>query len=339
MLKYFKLLIVPVLLLAMASCGDSESFTVKGVIEGLPTMNVRYVYFANGRVNRGVTASREGKFEIKASAPAPTILEICDNDYRPMARLYVVNGDNLECELIRERPYQLKVEGNDISERWAKYLNENLKILTKSAEDANAAVEKYVLQKPDDVLSTLLLLTVYDATSNALHADSLMTSINQQCRPAILVDGFNALLQRLVDQSTSEAVVAVPYYGKNDSLLCFSPAASPWSLIVISDEQSPRNDSIVPALRRLGKGSLRSKLQIVELSMDPDTVTWRKSIAADSASWRQGWVAAAVASPGIDRLGVPSFPYFIVTDSTGAQQFRGRSVSIAEQFINSLKSK
>lgn len=334
MLKFINRLFEFVLFLLLVSCGDSDSFTIKGTIEGSPTMNVRYIYYANGRVNRGVTASREGKFEIKASSPTSTILEICDNDYRPMARMYVSNGDNIECQLKRERPYELKIKGNDISERWAKYLNENAEKLTLSVADANAAVEAYVSQYPEDIVSTLLMLTVYDASVDALHADSLMTSISQVYRPAILVDGFNAIMQRLVDQSVAKPVVAIPYYSRTDSLLSFKPSTKPWSLIVVSDDKSPRADSIVPVLRRLSKTKFRSKLQIVDLSMDIDTVRWHKSIAVDTAKWQQGWVAASIASPGIDRLGIPSLPYYIITDSTGTQHLRGCSINSIEQYIN-----
>lgn len=320
-------------LLLLASCGDGDTFTVKGTIDGNPTMNVRYVFFANGQLNRGVTASREGKFEIKANSPEPTILEICDNDYRPMARLYVSNGDEFECQIKRDRPYELKVEGNDVSERWAKYLNDNRDELTQSASNANLTVERYVSQHPDDIVSTLLMLTSFDASHDALHADSLMSSINQQYRPAVLIDGFNAMLQRLVDQAVSEPVTPLLYYNRRDSLTTFSPMTKDYSLIVISDDSSPRADSIVPELRRLSKSPLRPKLQIIDLSMDLDTVRWHKSIASDSARWQQGWVAASIASPGINRLGVPSLPFYILTDSSGVQLLRSPFIKPVSQFI------
>ncbi len=321
----------------MTSCGDSDSFTVEGKIEDKVTMNVRYLYYANGLLNKGVTASRDGKFELKGVSQTPTILEIMDNDYRPLGRLYIANGDRIECSLTRGNPYAIKVKGSDDNCRWADFLNENSVSLT--GNKANETIEKYVGDHSDDIVSTLLMLTSYDSSRNALRADSIMTSINQDVRPAVLVDGYNSMLQRLVMQTVSEAVMPIPYFSRKDSLLTFNPGHRPLSIVIMSDETSGRRDSIVPALKRLKKLKNSDKLQMMDFSMDRDTVKWHRSILSDSASWKQGWVAGSIASPGIDRLGIPRLPYFIVTDSTGNQMLRTASVSEAENFISSrLKS-
>lgn len=323
-----------VIALVAASCGDSESFTIEGRIEDNATINIRYVYYTNGVLNRGITASRDGKFEIKGVAPTPTIVEITDNDYRPLGLLYIANGDRIECTLTRGNPYALKVDGSDVSSRWAAFLNDNADALR--ANKANAAVEKYISDHPDDVVSTLLMLTAYDSSRNAMHADSLMSSISQQARPSILVDGYNAMLQRLVSQTVAEPVEAIPYFNRRDSLVSFTPGSGKWSMLVMSDEYSGRRDSIVPALRRIRKLKKASDINIVDFSLDRDTIRWHKSTRNDSAGWTQGWVAGSVASPGIDRLGVPRLPYFIIVDSLGNQSLRTSSVAEAEQYFNQL---
>lgn len=323
-----------ILALGAVSCGDSESFTVEGKIEDNATMNIRYIYYANGVLNRGITASREGKFEFKGISSTPTIVEITDNDYRSLGRLYLANGDRVECTLTRGNPYAIKVNGSDVSGRWAGFLNDNADALKSRA--ANETVEKYVSDHSDDVVSTLLMLTSYDSSRNALKADSIMSSISQDARPSSLVDGYNAMLQRLVAQSASEPVIAIPYFNRRDSLASFNPDSRPWSILVMSDEYSGRRDSIVPSLRRIRKLKKADDILIVDLSLDRDTIKWHKSTLNDSATWTQGWVAGSVASPGIDRLGVPSLPYFIIVDSTGVQTLRTTSVTAAENFIKDL---
>lgn len=322
-----------VMALAVMSCGDSESFTVEGKIEDNATMNIRYIYYANGVLNRGITASRDGKFEIKGVAPVPTIVSITDNDYRPLGRLYIANGDRMECTLTRGNPYAIKVEGNDVNQRWAAFLNEHAEALKTNR--VNASIESYIAAHPDDVVSTLLMLTAYDSSRNAIFADSLMSSINQEARPSSLVDSYNAMLQRLVSQTVAEPVKAIPYFNRRDSLVSFKPG-SQWSMIVLSDEYSGRRDSIVPTLRRISKLKKADDIHIVDLSLDRDTVRWHKSTLNDSASWSQGWVAGSIASPGIDRLGIPRLPYFIVTDSVGEQILRTLSIAETEQYIKQL---
>lgn len=332
--KFLHLLSAVACLLSLAACGDNETFTIEGTVDGNATINLRFVYYSDNNLVRGLTAARDGKFEYKGSVSAPTIIEILDNDYRPLGRLFVANGDRIECHLTRNAPNDIKVSGSDISSRWAKFLNDNSSAL--ATPHANDLVARYVSDNPDDIVSTLLMLTSYDASYDAMTADSLMATINPDVRPSALVDGFNSLLLRLVSESTTEKIAPIPCLNMNDSLVDADAAASPWSLIVISDNSSGRADSITPALRRLDRKSMRPTLQLLDISVDRDTIAWHKSVRADSASWRTLWVAGSLASPGIDRLGVPSVPYFIVADSTGAQHLRTRSVHRAEQFIDSL---
>lgn len=329
--KLFRTFAIVVCSLILWSCGDSETFTIEGTVDGNATINLRFLYYTNNTLVKGLTAAREGKFEYKGVAPTPTIVEILDNDYRLLGRLFVVNGDNIECHLTRNAPNAIKVSGSGISERWADFLNDNADAL--STRQANDIIENYVSKHPDDIVSTLLLLTSYDASDNALRADSLMASINTEVRPSTLVAGFNSLLQRLVADSATQPLTAISCMNMNDSLVETDHAARPLSLIAFSDNSSGRSDSIVPALKRLNRQS--KKLQLIDISLDRDTISWHKSVRPDSAKWQQLWVAGSLASPGIERLGVPSVPYFIVTDSTGTQLLRTPSVSRAEAFADS----
>ena len=77
----------------MAACSSNDQFRVNGTVEGNPTMNMRAVYYADGVYKTVITAVREGKFEFTGNASQPTVLEIMDYEYRPLARLYVKNGD------------------------------------------------------------------------------------------------------------------------------------------------------------------------------------------------------------------------------------------------------
>ncbi len=226
------------------------------------------------------------------------------------------------------------MSGSDISERWARFLKANDEKL--SSPSANAVIEDYVARNPSDIVSTLLMLTSYDASANALRADSVMSTINPDVRPGHLVDGFNTMLQRLVASTATEAVSPIPGINMRDSLVEINPADRPLTLIVISDNKGPgRSDSIVPALKRLGRKALRPSLQIADISVDRDTTAWHNSVRTDSASWKRIWVAGSLASPGIERLGVPQLPYFIVSDSTGSQLLRTPSVGRAEAFVDS----
>lgn len=333
--KILRLLSALICALALWSCGDSETFTIEGTVDGNATINLRFIYYNNGTLVRGLTAARDGKFEYKGVATVPTTVDILDNDYRLLGRLYTVNGEHITCELTRNAPNAIKVSGSDISERWASFVNDNAEAL--AGDDANAVIERYVAANPSDIVSTLLMITAYDASGDALRADSVMSLIDTDKRPATLVGSFNTLLQRLV--AVNDTVAPISALNMRDSIVEFNPSDRRWSLIVLSDNSSGRSDSIVDALRRLHRKSLRQRLQIADISLDRDTASWHKSVSPDSASWPRLWVAASVASPGIDRLGVSRLPYFIVTDSTGCRLLSTPSIRRAETFIDSLDNK
>lgn len=334
MLKSHISLLCAMLLCALGfcACGDSDSFTIEGTVDGNATMNLRLVYYNNNTLVKGITASRDGKFEYKGSVSSPTMIEILDNDYRPIGRLYVTNGEHIECELTRLAPYKMKVKGSDTSERWAAFLNDNADRLTGS--EGNAVIEQYVASHPDDIVSTLLMITSYNAAANAQRADSIMSMINTEVRLSSLTDGFNTLIQRLVASESTDTLSTIPALTRSDSLVEVDPRAKELSLIMLSDE-SKRKADYVETLRRLSVKSLRPRLQVVDISLDKDTLTWGRSINTDSATWRQLWVSGSIASPGIESLGVPSIPYFIVTDSTGTQMLRTDQINVAEAFIDS----
>lgn len=318
---------------AAAACGDSESFTIEGTVEGNPTMNLRFIYSSDRTVIKGLTAVRDGKFEYKGAVHDPSIIEILDNDYRPLGRLFVANGDRITCNLTRNNPNVLKVSGSDISERWANFLGDNAEAMSSS--QSNATIERYVADNHDDIVSTLLMLTSYDSSRDAARTDSIMSSINPAVRPSYLVDGFNSMLMRLVSQSVDSIIAPIPFFNLRDSLLEFKPDSKRLSVIALTDTKSGRADSIVPALKRIHDRKKRRNLQLVEFSLDRDTLTWHRSVRPDSASWQQGWVAGSIASPGIERLAVPSIPYFIVVDSLGLQTLRTTSVNRLEAYVDS----
>jgi hypothetical protein len=329
----YKLLIALPLLLICAACGNDEEFTIHGKIKGDESLNLRIVYYGKGALQTAITAANDGDFEFHGNANRPTIVEIYDNDYRIIGRLYTVNGETVECVLNRKDPNDIKLSGNTVNEEWAKFLAKNAEGLRLRGRIANRLIADYIKANPDNVLSTILLLTGYDASSNAMQADSLLTSISPKARPNDLLEGYGFMIQRLVTDNAVGKVMPIAYFVKGDSLRIFNPVRTPLSLIAISDSKSGRTDSILPALKRLHGMSSDTRLKIMDFSVDTDTLAWLRSVRQDSAKWTQGWLEGSIVSPGIDRLGIPRVPYFIVCDSSGKQLYRGASIVDAEKLL------
>ena len=84
------------LVLLLSSCGNSSSFNVEGEIDGGGNQNMRVVYIDNGATNLLSIKVVDGKFEFKAEANAPTMLEFYTANKTLLGRAYVEPGDNLE---------------------------------------------------------------------------------------------------------------------------------------------------------------------------------------------------------------------------------------------------
>lgn len=318
--------------LLLCACGDEERFRISGSIDGNPTMNMRVGYYADGAFQSLITAARDGKFEFYGSSPAGTVVEIYDYDNRLLGRTYAANGQELELRLDRNSPHRLHASGNEAAAAWADFLRQAADSL--AAGSGNDVIAEYIGNHPDRLESTLILLGDYDAAADPAGADSLMQLIEPAARPAAITDGFNYLLQRLVVASASGPVLPFPYLDRRDSLRTFRPSDSRLSIIAVDNNRSDRGDSIVPMLRHLSSEGGR-RLAILEVSVDADTMEWKRSTRRDTATWTQAWGAGGVAARGLDRLGIPAVPYFVVCDSAGVQLHRGRSAGEAEAFVMS----
>ncbi len=320
-----------VLALAAGACSDTEQFRVNGTIKGKPSQNLRVGYYADGAFHSQITAAREGEFEFFASSSQPAILEITDYEYRPLGRLYVVNGETYTIEIDPADPYAVKAGGSPVNERWSAFLRDKADALRV---DANTAVAAYIRANPADVVSTLLLLYSYDSSRSPVEADSLLAAIAPEARPSALTDGYIYLLQRMVSDEVFAPLADIRYIDMRDSLATFSPRSRKASLLMVTREPE-RHDSIIEAMRALDKRHGRY-LAILDYSVDPDTATWHRAARADSAAWKHGWAPGALAGFGVDALGIPATPFFIVCDTAGTQLYRGPSVSRAAAVADSI---
>lgn len=322
-------------LAAAAGCTNNEQFRVNGTIEGDPTINLRVAYYADGAYRTQITAAREGEFEFFGSARQPAVVEIFDYDYRLLGRLYTANGQTLDVKLARSNPFDITVSGNETARAWADFLRANADTLSLGGEAANAVIARYIDSHRDNILSTLLLTTTFDSALQPVLADSLLAMIEPAARPSALTDGYNYLLQRLVAETAQAPVGDIRYLDRNDSVRTFSPADKAYSIVVMSADNSPRKDSIVPLLKRLEKKKNKS-IAILDIGFEPDLNDWKRNTAPDSADWAQGWLPGGPAAPAVERLAVPRLPYYVICDSTGAQLCRTPWTSVAQAALDSI---
>lgn len=319
----------------LCSCGGPTSFKIKGDLTDGATTNLYVKYYGASAVHSGVTAAREGKFEAEFSSPEPTIVEILDNEYNILARMFLQNGDEMNVTIDRSNPLNSHVNGNEISERWSSLINENASLLASGKnEDINRAIEDYITANPTDPVGALMFSAFYDSSSDPVHAMEVMERIDIEARPSRVLDPYAMIVSGFSDSTAYAKVPPIKYrMAKSDSVLVFTSSDKEVSLIALSNENSKRSDSIVPQLKKIYDDFSPKKLQVIDFVLYADTNAFKRLTYRDSAKWIQAWLPGGILGKGLEKLAIPDMPYFIVTDSTGRQLYRGKSASEAAEKI------
>lgn len=318
-------------MLALAGCGHNDIFRVKGTVADGASINLRFVYYTDGAVRTGLTASIDGKFEFEGNAPEVSAVEVYDNEYRLLARFLASNGEDIDLRINRKNIYQGSAGGNDLNIALTEFFNANAETLNKpDSPERNQLIAEYVATHPQSPVSQLLIASELDASSETgvILADSLTNLLAPEARSLAMAESFADLKARITDRQTAEPITAITFKVKGNRVETFATQRSPLSLIAINDA-THGHDSVIQTFRELERLKDKGRIALLELSVDTDTMTWVRSIRNDSASWTQGWAAGSISGQSIGRLGIPAIPYFILTDSTGTQLWRGRSASEA----------
>jgi len=330
----YKYLIINIVSL-LCACGSDDKFTLQGTLAGGETQSLRFVYYSDGALRVIPGAARDGEFKVEGAASVPTVVDILSNDGHVIGRVYVANGDKIKCELNRMAPWNIKLEGTEANSRWAGFIRANSEVLKNADTLAfNRAIAEYIAKHTDDVVSTLLLVTSYDARRNPKEATRLLEKISPVVRPMSLVDGLVTQLSAV--SSRHDSIDRFRYYIRRDTLEVFETRRAEVSLLAFSDapDGTKRADSILNALRSVHKRYKVKEMQMLDLSLDVDSFAWKRSMRADSATWKRGWLPGSVATKGLENVAVALLPWFVVADSGGLIVYRGSSVTDAVKAVD-----
>lgn len=337
MIRLVRILLIAVLTgLLSASCADDSRFVVRGSVEGAPNMNLRFAYNSPAGFRSGVVAVRDGKFEFAGVSPQQTLVEMYEHDFTPLGRLCLVNGDVVECTLTRGRHSAIKVSGSEINGRWATFLNANSEAFEGDRKGADSLLAEYVGAHPDDLLSSLLMITEYDVRSNPQAADSLFALIEPAARPDFIAGGFAYLLGRVAPDGSQAPLDSISFISDKNRVESFAPKEHRATVLLFTDDaERQRGDSLVKALVRL---SGKKDVAVADIYLSPDTMAWRRMIreekvAGVEAAWQRAWLPGSLGAPQLRNLGIGSLPFAIVCDSAGNQLYRGSHISEVEQAV------
>lgn len=323
------------IILIAASCSKKKYFTISGQIEGLGAQTISITYFADGGIKRQSHPAVDGKFALRGQSSVATLCIVESYDGSELATLVVSDGDEITIKGQLGNPASFQVKGNAPSSKIAQWSADNAALLSsRNAAKINEAVAEFIRNNRKDVAAAALLVTKFYTPGFEQLADSLLTGIDPAVRRPEILQGYNSLLAAQLTKHQAGEINAFNICLRNDSTVQFNPATQSYSILAFRPATSSANDSVVKTLRRLVKDHPKRRLKILEISMARDSALWKQSTARDSATWLQAWAPGSVASREFHKLAIPVLPFFILTDSTGMQVYRGSSVSMLKRQVD-----
>lgn len=319
--------------LIMVSCGPRDRFVVEGDINDLGDRMVEMVYWDGAAFQRATTSAVSGRFELTGASEDWALVELSVPGSKPLATFVARNGDKISIKGDYNDRSALRIKGNKPSKAYAEWLAANDSLLSRGdIAGINRSVAEFVRANRESITSTMLLMTQFHIPGYELLADSLLRDISAEARPEALVRNIAVAIERQVSKDARSEVEAISVFTSRDSILRFHPSSHSVSLLVFSIDA--KADSLRRTLSMLRGSYPLRRLQVLEISLEPDSNLWRQTIRTDSARWVQAWAPGSAASGAINRLAVPRLPFFIVADSTGRQLYRGTSISAAADSVD-----
>ena len=328
-IDYFTLVLMA---LVLAAC-SSDSFKIEGNIANLNGLPVRVVFQGDSSiVDEQVELDKKGRFSFKGSSAKPVIVSLLNHNNETLAMVVAANGDHIKVKGDATKAVAIKVKGNKVNEGWQMFRDEHAAFYTDSNPSRlNAAIEKYVREHPDDMLSTVLLMADYSDYSDRDKVDNMLKAIELQARPESLITSFRA---------TSRGAKG-SHYPRLMNLTLFKHGGdfeeidlkgrvnllSMWANPPKGRENT--NRQLADFVEHF-----QGAIHVIDILTESDTLRWHQTIADDPKTWPHYWAPGGPLEQGLQLLGVNTMPWYAVTDSTGLVVYSGPNLADAKKKAN-----
>lgn len=318
--------------MSFASCKEDAKIVIKGEMSDGKDVTLHLVMHYPDRVVDEVIATRQGSFEftVPAVESGNIMVEVFSHNYRLLGVVMVDNSSKTSMKIDPQNLARFSADGNEFNRAYSNFLFDNRENIEKRNTDAvNKAVAEYVRNNSESAVSTVLMMTIYDSLRNPDEAARLYKSISENARPDYFSVGYGSLVTGTAGTKT-DTINAITLLSSKDSLVRLDPTEYRATFIAFSTDDPQRGDSIKTTLREVSRRAGRRGL-VVDHLLSSDTLSWKRQLRRDTATWTSVWSGMGVSSPGADRFAIPSLPYFVVTDSAGRMTYRGTSATAAAE--------
>ncbi len=322
------------MLLTLASCVKNE-FRVEFRLPAGVNESYTMLYYVSdsekGWLYDQVAVVQQGKCQMKGVTRNPTLIYVFQGAQEPGVVIYAERGDKIEITGDSSSPAAWTVSGNDINATLSTWRAENRTALSaRDNKRVNDAVAKYVRANPDDPVSTILLEVYYDRSIDTAGFESLSKTLKGKAADVFwtelmsrsdLIGGFEPL-----KQTASPLILRTA--GNGADTIGFSE--QPALLYFSYNNYDARKDDVSKMKQLLKERTDSGKPQIVSVSLENDSSSWRYQARMDSLKGAVvAWMPLSFADPAAVSLGIEKAPCFIVIGKKGKILYRGTSMDDA----------
>lgn len=318
-------LILLLLTAVLASC-SSDSFKIDGTLVNLDGTAIRVLYQADSiLVDEWVNVDKKGQFSFQGESAQPVLVNLLNHRGDPIVMVVAANGDHLKVKGDAGKALAVKVKGNRLNEEWQLFRDEHAGFYT----DANharldAAIEKYVRENPDKMLSTVLLLADYSDYSDSEKVGKMLKGVNVEARPESLMLMFpDKLLNSKKVNLPRITTLTLWKHGGGFEEVKLTDRVTLLSLWAQPQKDREGVRAKLLAIQEKADG----KVHVVDVLAESDTLSWHKTIAGED--WPHYWAPGGPLEQGVQLLGITSLPWYVVTDSTGLVIYSGPNMDTA----------
>lgn len=341
-MRVLNISILLILTALLSSCSGGE-FSVEFQLDAGLRHNYRVTYYSfrkdGGKFVEAAIPVTDGKFLLKGYSKQPTVVFLYNASDTPAMAFFVGPGEKLQISGEGVDPQNWSIKGNKIDEAWNEWSKKNKKTLAGDYKSVNKKVAEYVKNNPKDILSSVLMLTLYDRRNDEEGYAKLWNSIADSAKPAYLFQSLGRTDQYIADLDVAQPVDTLLLHTA-DTLLPITGDSYEFLLLHFWRSSDENREATVDSLKQLRKVYTDSlKIAIADVSFEPDSMSWRRAVKKDSVdNWNRAWAPGAEASTVAMQLKVTRTPFYLLIDKDGKQRLRtGDLVDFMKETRKTLK--
>ncbi|WP_418494758.1 thioredoxin-like domain-containing protein [Coprobacter sp.] len=349
--------------LFLTACSSGDKYVVKG---NLSHLEDQCLYAVHERYKKELKMDtirvQSGKFELTGESEMLTSLQLYTEDYTPLMQLFVKNGDHISLEGDVQRPFEIRIKGNETYQAVTDFNQRNSALLQKIAEKRKEYytrkkdsayfddlkklegeicrnAESEISAKPASLASIILMYEYLLNENTAELCDSLLRTMPSEAKPASLLTKIDLFIEQVRKMSIGKTFpYSVLKNEKGESVSTNTFRDIP-TIVTWWASYDPVSREEMKNIREIYSKYKDDKIRVVNISLDVDKENWKNRIKTDSLEWIQliqpeEWNASSTRNLGISKI-----PYTVIIDKTGRLEKVGLEGDELKKYIDEMVSR